>query len=329
MAQRPIDVARERAIAAGAAPIAVTPAEADPTALGVGPVPVTIHPDTFFGLSIIEASKKFLKLARRAQHVTAIAAALEQGGLKRPSDNVMSGILVRAAKGCEVTKVGKGMWGLSDWYPKPPKDLIEDRKKQEKKKRPDQRKAKAFSAKKAPTPAPAKKAAPKGAAAPAERAAQNGSVSGSAARPSDVALAGMREAGKPLHAVEITKQVNERGVTASRLTVESFLNRQAKVGKMQKTAPEHIRARGRRLGSVPAGSRGLLSDRGAFRGRELPRSGLTTLHAPLAPPARLHRFGARPRRVVLYLARRHVKDQLGELIGVAGAGGALRHHATR
>ena len=47
----------------------------------------------------------------------------------------------------------------------------------------------------------------------------------------------MRAAGKALHAIEITKRVNERGVVASRLPIESFLNRQTKAGKMQKVGP--------------------------------------------------------------------------------------------
>ncbi len=51
-------------------------------------------------------------MARRARHTTAIADAISQGGLKRPGDNVLSSILTRAAKGREVVKVGKGMWGL-------------------------------------------------------------------------------------------------------------------------------------------------------------------------------------------------------------------------
>ena len=188
--------------------------ESTPNAVPLGAV--DIHPDSFFGLSIIEASKKFLRMARRAQHLTAIASALEHGGLKRPADNVLSGILVRAAKGREVTKVGKGMWGLSEWYPKPPKESAEEQRKS-----PGRRKANAKARRK--RTAPAKKAGPK-----APRATH--------ARPSDVAVEVMRAAGKPLHATEITRLVNERGVVAARLPIESFLNRQTKAGKMRKVA---------------------------------------------------------------------------------------------
>jgi hypothetical protein len=193
--------------------------------LGVGPMP-SIHPDTFFGLGIGEAAKKYLKMVRRAQHTAAIADALGKGGLKRPDVNVLSSILVRAAKGREVTKVGKGMWGLAEWYPKPPKEVGEERRKPRK-----ARRSKASSSKK--VVASEKQAKAKATHAP--RAAQEGAKNG--ARPSDIAVEIVRTAGKPLHAEEITKRVKERGVAASRLPIESFLSRQVKAGKMQKVGP--------------------------------------------------------------------------------------------
>lgn len=207
--------------------------ELEPLSAGSGASsipPMSIHPDTFFGLSMIDAAKKFLKMARRAQHTAGIADAIGQGGLKRPDVNTLSSILVRAAKGREIVKVGKGMWGLPEFYPKVSKEPAEEQRK-----RPGLRKVgrppKAPSAKKTGQP---KKAAPK-AAAP--QAAQGGVAHTNGTRPSVVALEVMRAAGKPMHAVEITKQVNARGTAATRLTVESFLNRQTKAGKMQKVAP--------------------------------------------------------------------------------------------
>jgi hypothetical protein len=212
----------------GVQPDALPGPELDSTPSAL-PSAVDIHPDSFFGLSIIEASKKFLRMARRAQHLTAIASALEQGGLKRPADNVLSGILVRAAKGREVTKVGKGMWGLSEWYPKPPKEPVEDRRK-----RPMPRRARK------PRPTIAQAAKEKKATSKASRgvgAALSSVAPVNGARPSDVALEVMRAAGSPLHAVEITKRINAKGTKASRLPIEAFLNRQAKAGRLQKLAP--------------------------------------------------------------------------------------------
>jgi len=194
----------------------------DPTMGSGGLLATAIHPDTFFGLSIGEAAKKFLKMARRAQHTKAIADALAQGGMKRPTDNTMSVILIRAAKGREIVKVGKGMWGLSEWYPKSPKEPTDDRRK-----RPVAIRVSATKA------ASAKKAATRKKVSPVrqEQASQNG------VRPWDVAMEVIRSAGKPLHATEIVKRINERGVAALRLPVEGFLNRQVKSGKVQKVGP--------------------------------------------------------------------------------------------
>ncbi len=196
---------------------------------GSGPTP-TIHPDTFFGLGIAEAAKKYLKMVRRAQHTKDIADALGQGGMKRPPENNLFSILVRAAKGREVVKVGKGMWGLTEWYPKPPKEPTEDRRK-----RPAARKASPAKAASAKNSAPQKKVASK--PTRVQRAPEVQTQSTNGARPSDVALEVMRAAGKPLHAAEITKRINERGVETTRLPIEAFLNRQTKAGKMQKVAP--------------------------------------------------------------------------------------------
>jgi hypothetical protein len=201
----------------------------DMAATGATVLPTAIHADTFYGLSIIDAAKKFLKMARRAQHTAAIADAIGKGGLKQPDINVLSSILVRAAKGREVTKVGKGMWGLAEWYPKPPKEPVEERRKPRKTGRP--------TAKAKKVTAPEKKVKPKATRTRTPRASKEGTAQQSGARPSDIAVEVMRAAGKPLHAVEITKRVNDRGVTAARLPIESFLNRQAKAGKMQKVGP--------------------------------------------------------------------------------------------
>ena len=51
---------------------------------------------------------KYLKMAGRAQHTKTIGEALGQGGLRRPSDNSLFSILVRAAKGREVVKTEQG-----------------------------------------------------------------------------------------------------------------------------------------------------------------------------------------------------------------------------
>lgn len=189
----------------------------------MGPVDVTLHADTFFGLSIVEAAKKYLRMARRAQHVTAIAAALEQGGLKKPTDNVLYGVLVRAAKGRDVIKVGKGMWGLSEWYPRAAKEpaVVKERR--------GARRAKAK------TSGRSRRAGR--VARPADSRPAPAAAAQPGARLADVATEIIRGAGKPIHATEITKLVNERGVKMARLPIEGYLNKQVRAGKLRKTAP--------------------------------------------------------------------------------------------
>jgi hypothetical protein len=179
-----------------------------------------IHADTFFGLAIAEAAKKFLKMAGRAQHTTAIADALARGGMKRPQENNLFSILVRAAKGREVVKVGKGLWGLSEWYPKSPKDNGEPKAK------PTTKRASGKAARKSRLRPEVK------ATAPQEPQSTNGAV-GTSALIREV----LRAAGKPLHAREITSLMQDRGSTATKASVEGQLARWAKQNKVKRTAP--------------------------------------------------------------------------------------------
>lgn len=192
-----------------------------------------IHPDTFFGLSIIEASKKFLKMAGRAQHTTTIADTLARGGLKRPDDGVLSSILVRAAKGREVTKVGKAMWGLPEWYPKAPKN--DNGEATRKVTKPNRKRGRPAGKKpQTATTAAAKKSPEATTASAAKTPTGNGTGLLVAPLIMDILRS---EAGKPVHAKEVTSRVNGRGNAAPRTTVEAQLNRWVKKGKVKKTGP--------------------------------------------------------------------------------------------
>lgn len=189
----------------------------------------TIHPDSFFGLSIIEAAKKYLKMARRAQHTSAIADALSKGGMKRPEENSLSSILIRAAKGREVSKVGRGMWGLAEWYPKPPKDNGEGARKAPTSKRASAKKRQSEASKQAATK---NRAAAKNVASKTVAAQMNG-----AGGVSGLILEVLRAAEKPLHVRAITEQVNARGRTVTRSTIEGLLSQWVKKDKVKRTAP--------------------------------------------------------------------------------------------
>jgi hypothetical protein len=203
----------------------VEPGQAPP--LTAGSVQTAIHPDTFFGLSFIEAAKKYLKMARRAQHTTAIADAIAKGGLKRPTESTLSSLLIRAAKGREVMKVGKAMWGLAEWYPKAPKESNGEVGRRAT--RAGRRRARK-SAATAPTVAPKKKES-------TETAAPESSQGGKGPVLSPMMLDVLREAGKPLHTKEITSRVNARGNAATKATIEGLLRRWVKQGKVRKAGP--------------------------------------------------------------------------------------------
>jgi len=98
-----------------------------------------IRSDTFFGLSISEAIKKYLAMVKRPQRATDIAKALDEGGLLHSSKSWqatvqttltrMKGVVVRVPNG----------WGLMEWYPgrnfektakpAPPKKKVRPKKK--------------------------------------------------------------------------------------------------------------------------------------------------------------------------------------------------------
>ena len=78
-------------------------------------------PGAFLGMSIHEAAKKLLAARRRALGNAEIAAALKAGGLVMKSAdpiNLMGSILTRRAnQAIDIVKVGRGIWGLKEWYP--------------------------------------------------------------------------------------------------------------------------------------------------------------------------------------------------------------------
>ena len=85
------------------------------------PMSSDIESDTFFGLSIVEAAKKFLGMGRRPKTTNEIKEALEAGGYTHTSKNFYStifSVLNRESNkvGGEIAKVND-KWGLVEWYP--------------------------------------------------------------------------------------------------------------------------------------------------------------------------------------------------------------------
>jgi|HubBroStandDraft_5_1064220.scaffolds.fasta_scaffold459249_2 hypothetical protein len=75
--------------------------------------------DSFFGMSIPDAIKKYLRIVKKKQSVNTIAKALEDGGLQHASKSfysTVSTVTRRMEVRGEVVQIGKD-WGLADWYP--------------------------------------------------------------------------------------------------------------------------------------------------------------------------------------------------------------------
>lgn len=66
---------------------------------------------------VLNCKKYLRKVGRPARPTDEVASALSRGGLHDVSKDSLAAVLLRAAKGREVMKVGKGHWGLKEWYP--------------------------------------------------------------------------------------------------------------------------------------------------------------------------------------------------------------------
>jgi len=76
--------------------------------------------DSFFRLSVPDAIKKYLNIAKRPKTAKDITAALDAGGLTHQAKNLYQTVyptLLRMEDAKDVVRVGKGEWGLTEWYP--------------------------------------------------------------------------------------------------------------------------------------------------------------------------------------------------------------------
>jgi len=78
-----------------------------------------LRPDAFFRMKVPDAIRAYLGIAKRPRTAKEITAGLEQGGLTHQAKNLYATVyptLLRMEKTNEVARVGKGEWGLSEWY---------------------------------------------------------------------------------------------------------------------------------------------------------------------------------------------------------------------
>src|SRR5688572_13128617 len=79
----------------------------------------SLRGDTFFGMSVPEAIKKYLAMAKRPQTPKQIGLALEKGGVHSLAQDFSANVstsLKRLRDSGIVVNTGDG-WGLSVWYP--------------------------------------------------------------------------------------------------------------------------------------------------------------------------------------------------------------------
>jgi hypothetical protein len=86
------------------------------TPSGDGPSGKIAH-DAFLKMSIPDAAKKYLGMARQKKDTQSIIEALEQGGLPRSEYSTVYAVLRRREKQVGDIVNMKGDWALAEWYP--------------------------------------------------------------------------------------------------------------------------------------------------------------------------------------------------------------------
>lgn len=85
-----------------------------------------IRQDEFFNMTVLDAAKKYLGMMKRPQSARSVTDALVQGGYLFSSENpitTVAAILNRATTGGGgISRVGKGTFGLAEWYPGRPRN---------------------------------------------------------------------------------------------------------------------------------------------------------------------------------------------------------------
>lgn len=75
----------------------------------------------FLGMSIADAARKLLNMRKRTLGNVDIARELQEGGMAFKSKdpvNVVGSVLTRRFNEVgDIVKVGRGIWGLKEWYP--------------------------------------------------------------------------------------------------------------------------------------------------------------------------------------------------------------------
>ncbi len=101
---------------------------------GVGSQGQEIQADTFVGRNISEATAHYLRMVGRpARSTEAVTEALNRGGLVVTQPSVGTVLLRSHNRGeGEIVRVGRGIWGLAEWYPGRPRVRRRDSEEEQK-----------------------------------------------------------------------------------------------------------------------------------------------------------------------------------------------------
>lgn len=83
--------------------------------------PKHVREDSFFGLSATAAARKYLNMVKRPVVTQDLVDALKQGGLLTNAKNFYSNLYTSLKRSEEFTNLGRGKWGLTEWYPNRPR----------------------------------------------------------------------------------------------------------------------------------------------------------------------------------------------------------------
>lgn len=81
----------------------------------------TMRSDTFFGMSVGDACKKYFAMMKQPESLKQIADAIEAGGLIHRATNFLASVSTAMARRAiapgDIVRVKRGLWGLAEWYP--------------------------------------------------------------------------------------------------------------------------------------------------------------------------------------------------------------------
>lgn len=105
--------------------VTAVPLSADTSTIA-STVAAGLQRDSFFNLTVPDAAKKYLSIRKRAATTAEIIDALRTGGQASAtgegfSDTVTSGLHRSYKQGSGIVRVGRGTWGLAEWYPNKPR----------------------------------------------------------------------------------------------------------------------------------------------------------------------------------------------------------------